>query len=177
MNEMTALQGTVGFILSAFSCFYITIKIWKDNSNRNSRWIWFAIFLLASLSAVEIQFSFRFLIKPYLLEMSLFFTTYDERHNSQVILITVFAAAVVAGVFKLTVTKKIPLSIKVALWGNVMSIFAFGLAVISLHAIDAIFYAPLLHVYAVCWLWNIAALLIIVGVCIEMKRTRQTPLH
>jgi hypothetical protein len=177
MNEITELQGTAGFILSAFFCFYITIKVWKNDSSRNNRWLWLAIFLMASLSAVEIQFSFRFLIRPYLLEILLFFTTYSERNTLQVILITVLSASLIAGVFKLIITKNIPLNIKVALWGNLIILFVFGLAVISLHAIDAIFYAPLFHVYSVCWLWNIGALLVIIGVCIEIKLTRYSPSH
>lgn len=177
MNEITELQGSIGYTISAFFCLYVTIKTWKQNSNQNSRWAWFSFFLISSLSVVEIQLSLRFLIKSYLVDLSLFFTTYAERNALQGVLITVVSASLIAFIYWLIVAKRLPLSIKLALTGSAISILLFALAVISLHAIDAIFYAPLLHVYAVCWLWNIAALMIVTGVCIEAKNVfARTPL-
>jgi hypothetical protein len=67
------------------------------------------------------------------------------------------------------------LSLKVALTGGAASILIFGVAAISLHAIDAILHTPLFHVYFVCWLWNISALLIIVGACLEIKKLGRHP--
>jgi hypothetical protein len=169
MNEITELQGSIGYTISAFFCLYLTIKVWDRNSNRNSRWAWFSFFLITSLFAFEIQLSFRFLIKPYLLEILLFFTTYEQRYSVQVILITVFSASLASCLYRLIVAEKIRLSIKLALTGSVFSILLFALAAISLHSVDALFYAPLLNVYAVCWLWNLGALLIVTGVYIEIR--------
>jgi hypothetical protein len=169
MNEITQLQGVIGYTISSFFCLYVTIKTWKRTSNQNSRWAWFSFFLISSLLAVEIQLSLRFLIKPYFVKSSLFFMTYAERNTLQGGLIMVVLISLIAFIYWLIVARGLPLSIKLALTGSVISILLFVLAVISMHAIDAIFYAPLLHVFAVCWLWNIGALVIVAGVCIEAK--------
>lgn len=171
MNELTELQGSVGYSISALFCLYITIKNWSQDSYQYTRWAWFAIFIIASLAVFEIQHSFRFSMKPYLVDTLLQFTTYAERRSVQAILIVVFFALLTFGVFRFIVAEDTSLGIKIALTGSMASILFFGLAVISLHSIDAIFYAPLLHVHTVCWLWNLCALLIIIGACIEVGLT------
>lgn len=168
MNELTELQGTIGYALATLASSVALLIINKKKRNGANVWL-FSTFITALL-AFDVQTSFRFTIKNHLSEWATHFGLYSQRHNTQALVLICLLLLVIASTYSLRFKMNTPSEFKLMLFGLGSALFWFVLSIVSHHAIDRVIYSPIGHVYLICWLWNISAFCIISSSLITTKK-------
>lgn len=171
MTNLTQLHGTLGFLLSSFFLGCVLYNGWRKNVDNTTLYFWLIMLIISILSLVEIQFSFRFFLKHFLVDVFVSYIPYSERRYFQVILACLFLAILTPLFLILFRTRKCKMCCKFGVFGSSVTMILFLLEAVSLHAVDALMYSEVLNIMVIGWLWSSGALLMSIGAYLELKKS------
>ena len=158
ITNPTELTGLLSFAAATIACL---IAMWRSGS-RDAR-IWRVLALMNCLFLIEIYFGLRFRINELAVTLLKTKDLYAKLHGStqEIMIISIAAIALVAVTLFLFWRQSAAGATRLAASITIAVSALFAIEIVSLHAVNTVFYRPIGPVLMLGWVWAIAA----AGIC------------